>query len=404
MAGGVDQIALLEILKGFGYWVGLVDYYENPPAKPYADFHFQISTLDYESVKKIAIEHQATLIATSCTDQALLIAARLSEDLSLNFPLSFTQAKQLTNKNYMKEVFKTNNIPSSDYMTMDNYDPERLKNLNFPLIFKPVDNNSSKGISLVANISDAETAFSYALDFSREKKVICEEFLKGTEISIDAFIHDGFSQVVMVSQSDKIPNKGNYFPIYRSLYPVKVENQVYDQIREIVQKVAIAFQLKQTPLLIQAIITRDKVSVIELSARIGGGLKHYFIKQATGYDILSNYCQTLIGETPSYCNTYPDGFSYMMYYCYAKPGIFIETTGFEECKAKGVILEYFITKTKGMEIHGSNNSSGRIAAVLFRGKDADEISDKYDLFDKSVSCLNQNREDIMLHGIFSPLP
>lgn len=44
LAGGFDQIALIQELKKRGHSVILADYYENPPAKPYADEHFQVST------------------------------------------------------------------------------------------------------------------------------------------------------------------------------------------------------------------------------------------------------------------------------------------------------------------------------------------------------------------------
>ena len=39
LAGGSDQIALINELKKRGHYTVLVDYFENPPAKMYADKH-----------------------------------------------------------------------------------------------------------------------------------------------------------------------------------------------------------------------------------------------------------------------------------------------------------------------------------------------------------------------------
>ena len=39
LAGGSDQIALINELKSRGHEVVLVDYFDNPPAKSYADKH-----------------------------------------------------------------------------------------------------------------------------------------------------------------------------------------------------------------------------------------------------------------------------------------------------------------------------------------------------------------------------
>lgn len=53
LAGGYDQIALIQELKKRGFETILIDYYENPPAKNFADNHYQVSTLDIEAIKKL---------------------------------------------------------------------------------------------------------------------------------------------------------------------------------------------------------------------------------------------------------------------------------------------------------------------------------------------------------------
>ena len=62
LAGGSDQIALLKELSVRGHDTILLDYYENPPAKQYADKHIVASTLDVEKVKQVCIEEKVDLI------------------------------------------------------------------------------------------------------------------------------------------------------------------------------------------------------------------------------------------------------------------------------------------------------------------------------------------------------
>ena len=83
LAGGSDQIALINELKYRGHEVVLVDYFENPPAKPYADKHIVASTLDVEAVKQVAYDENVSLVCTACTDQALLTVANVAEQLKL---------------------------------------------------------------------------------------------------------------------------------------------------------------------------------------------------------------------------------------------------------------------------------------------------------------------------------
>ena len=64
LAGGFDQIALIKELRNRGNIVYLADYFENPPAKQYADKHFQISTLDENAVYELAKKEQVDMFTT----------------------------------------------------------------------------------------------------------------------------------------------------------------------------------------------------------------------------------------------------------------------------------------------------------------------------------------------------
>ena len=120
LAGGFDQIALINEIKSRGHIVYLADYYANPPAKKYADKHFQISTLDEEAVYQLALEKEVDLITTACTDQALLTVASVSERLGLPCYVSSETARNVTNKAYMKKIFSEFSIPTASCTLLEN--------------------------------------------------------------------------------------------------------------------------------------------------------------------------------------------------------------------------------------------------------------------------------------------
>ena len=122
LAGGYDQIALIKELKKRDYEVLLADYFENPPAKKEADFFAQISTLDEDRIYEFAKKERVNLVITACTDQALLTAATVSEKLGLSFYLNSNQARNVTNKFYMKQKFKEYGVPSADYRMYEKED------------------------------------------------------------------------------------------------------------------------------------------------------------------------------------------------------------------------------------------------------------------------------------------
>ena len=117
LAGGYPQIALINELKSRGITVLLADYYASPVAKPYADAFYQVSTLDIEAITDLAREKQVDFLITACTDQALLTVAKVSQTLGLPCYIDYKTALNVTNKSYMKEVFRENGISTAKHLS-----------------------------------------------------------------------------------------------------------------------------------------------------------------------------------------------------------------------------------------------------------------------------------------------
>ena len=62
LGGTVPHCELIRQLQTRGYYVILIDYLPNPPAKLVADEHIQESTLDKDAVLKVAVQRNASLV------------------------------------------------------------------------------------------------------------------------------------------------------------------------------------------------------------------------------------------------------------------------------------------------------------------------------------------------------
>ena len=224
LAGGADQIALIQELKKRGHQIILVDYFENPPAKKFADCHIVASTLDLVSVEQIAKEEGVDLVCTACTDQALLTVACVSEKLGLPCYIRYKTGLNVTNKSYMKKVLMANNIPTSKYTILSTDDESQIDGFIFPLVVKPVDCNSSKGVKRIENNEEFHKYTLEAINFSRTKTAIVEEFVEGREISADFYIDHGAAKFLSATTSLKIANRKS-FTILCSDYPAVNEQE-----------------------------------------------------------------------------------------------------------------------------------------------------------------------------------
>lgn len=401
LAGGFPQIALLTELKRRHIETILADYYSEPVAKPYADKFYQVSTLDVEAITAVAQREKVDFLITACTDQALMTVAHVSEMLGLPCYIDNQTARNVTNKEYMKNVFIKNHIPTARYIITDKVISEKPENMVYPLIVKPVDCNSSKGVKKVLNKDELQVALTDAIRFSRTGTAIVEEFIEGTELSVDVYVEDGNAHVLSVSNSDKIA-EADKFVIFRSRYPAAgMNDELKNRIAETAQKIADSFGLKNSPMLIQMLTDGKKVSVLEFSARTGGGVKYLLIKKVSGFDVISAVVDLTLGGKPHVSLCQPENKYISNEFLYCKRGVFDQLDGFEELKAEQVISDYYLFKWRGASFDKVENSGDRIAGFTIQADTPEEMVKKHQTAAGRIRVLNPDGCDIMRHDLLT---
>ena len=167
LGGTIPHISLIAKLKERGYYVVLIDFLNNPPAAHYADEHVRESTLDKEGVLDIAKRKQASLVISTCVDQANAVCCYVAEQLNLPHPYSYKIALDVTDKVKMKEILIANDIPTARHIYVNKIEDGMGKNLRYPLIVKPADSNSANGVKKVFSEDDLRTYLPVALKYSR---------------------------------------------------------------------------------------------------------------------------------------------------------------------------------------------------------------------------------------------
>ena len=174
VAGGLAQIELINQLKERGITTVLIDGNANALARPYADKFHQMAIFDIEAVKNLAVEEKVDFLITCCADQVLLVVAQVSEMLGLPCYIDYQTGQNVSDKKYMKRIFQENNIPTSRHVELTELDWERIKELQYPIVVKPVDAYSSRGVRKAQNPEELERYFNEAAQISRAGGVIVE--------------------------------------------------------------------------------------------------------------------------------------------------------------------------------------------------------------------------------------
>ena len=402
IAGGLPQIELIKQLKERGIGALLADGSPAAVARPYADKFFHVDVFDIDAIKKIAVDEDVDFLITVCADQVLLVVAQVSEELGLPCYIDYETCQNVSDKIRMKRIFKESGVPTTDYVETDHFELEVIGKLKYPLVVKPVDTYSSKGVRKAENLDELKQYYEEAHQIGRSGKVIVEEFFSGEEISVDAFVVNGKAMVLNVTNSEKVKDKDR-FVIFRGRYPVKASASVMKQIDEICQKIADGFGLVNAPLLVQLLHDGDHVSVLEFCARTGGNMKYLLIKYASGVDVIGATLDIFLGKEPDLRCKFERHNVVVNDFVYCHPGVFDHFEGFEDLEKEGVINEFHPVRLKGTQMRGVKSSSDRIAGMNIVADTIDEYNAKLARINASVKVLDIDGNDIMRHDLLTEL-
>lgn len=402
ITGGLPQIELIRQLKERGIETLLVDGSPYAVARPYADKFYHVDIFDIEAIKDIAISEGVDFLITVCADQVLLVVAQVSEMLGLPCYIDYETGMNVSDKIRMKRIFKECGVPTTDYVETDHLDMDAIGHLKYPLVVKPVDAYSSKGVRKAETEEELKRYYAEAQRIGRSGSVIVEEFFSGEEVSVDAFVVNGKAKVLNITNSDKVKDKDR-FVIFRGRYPAKVSESVSAKIQDVAQRIADGFKLVNAPLLIQLLVNGDDISVLEFCARTGGNMKYLLIKYASGVDVIGATIDITLGLEP---DLRPKTKAYPIVvndFIYCKPGTFDHFDGFEELEKEGVINEFHPVRLKGTEMRGVTSSSDRIAGMNIVANSIEEYNQKLNRINHSVRVISTTGEDIMRHDLLPNL-
>lgn len=396
LGGTAPHKLLVDKLHERGYYVVLVDYLANPPAKQVADEHIQASTLDKERVLEIAKEKNASLVISTCIDQANSVCCYVAEKLNLPHPYSYETSLLVTNKGLMKRRMKEYDVPSSSFILSQNAIEVDWNQVSFPCVVKPVDCNSSKGVHRADSLEEAKSYIEEAIRLSQTNEAIIEDFCPGDEIQVDCVALENDADVVMTRSKVKMAfGEGAVLNSVGSIVPAQIPEKLLPRLKVIAQNIARGFGLHNTPFFYQAIVSEDKVNVLEFAPRVGGGLSYYMIKNFVGFDAVEAAVDSFLGKPVDKSYHLPNRV-YRSCLLYAKSCTFDHVEGVEDLKANGIIKEFFITKAKGDAIDGDMRSSNRVASFIVEAADLNELQKHVSLCLNNVKVIDSEGNNVAI--------
>ena len=284
ITAGALQQSVIRTAQGMGLKVIATDSNPTAPGLKIADEAEVVDTLDLEAVLKVARRHKVDGVMTEQTDVAVPTAAYVAERLGLP-GIGYDVSLTVTNKWLMRERCRVAGLPGPEYRRATTLDEAvaAAEEIGPPVVIKPVDAQSSRGVAKILHIAEIPQWFAKTKGHSREGSVLVEEMMTGTESSAEGFVAGGQVHVFGICDKTKCPPPYSYD--IRLCYPGSFPATIHDEIRALNERVVRAMGLTLGMTHAEYIVTPRGVRLLEIAARgCGARVATHLIQAMTGLD------------------------------------------------------------------------------------------------------------------------
>lgn len=404
----MDDCQIVKTAQAMGVYVIVTDNHLDwtlAPAKTIADEAWDISWADIPQLKMKAQAAGVDGVMAGYDERRIKLAIELSKQLGTAFYAEDVDVLLKTfDKQLFKDICKENSVPvTKDYYKKDVDFDIWEREIEYPVVVKPIDNGGSAGIRTCYNREDLIQNMEYALSFSNADTVIVEELIKkAQEVVVYYTIAEG--EIVLSAMCDKyervITDGFNSLPdayVYPSIHLTEYLNKHNDDVIRTLKGMG----MKNGSANLQGFYTEDgRFVFFEMDFRPGGTNTYHFTDYFSGENYLKMMiCYSLTGEADKEELVKADplfgGHIGCIFTLLSKDGVITEQSGKEEIDSWPNILYscFYHPIGKSIEVNGSQVPKTFRAYIV--GDNIDEIKDAICKIQKTIVVLDQNGNNML---------
>jgi carbamoyl-phosphate synthase large subunit len=371
--GGDNQLTLIEAARDIGIRSVVIDPNPEAPGRKICDHFEVVEAADYNLTKNIALKYKAGGIVTSQMENPLKMMARLAKEFEFVFP-SPEVIERCRNKYLMKQAFLMNNIPCAKGILIvekTHITPEIIKDFKFPLIIKPLDSYSSRGVYRVTSFKDLLHFESESRNNSSDGSVIIEEYIDGPEYSVEALTYRGKTKIVQFTE--KIITPFPHTVEIGHLQPANLNEEQKAKIEEIVTNAITSLGIDNSASHTELKMRDNNPVIIEIGARLGGDyISSYLTLISTGVNMDKGAINLAFGLEPD-IEQKSSHFSYIKYLDLPPGRVLSQVNEWIMIKDIPYVVHANLNVSVGQIIPPLTDSSKRPGFIIVSGNSRNEV-------------------------------
>lgn len=293
-----ETVSLVLKAKEMGLYTIVTDYDPNAYAKQFADQPENINAVDIDELVALAKRENVDGILVGVAEALLPAYCEVCARLNLPSYSTLDKFEIMVRKDLFKQKCRDFGVP-----IIREYDFNYLDEIQFPVIVKPVDSCSSKGIRICYNFEDLKDAKSYALEYSHSGRLIVEEYMTGDEVISYYVIQDG--NPIFVGMCDRYTHKEktNLVQLPTSyIFPSRHIDSYLVHTDPAIKSLIRGLGLENGSIFFQCFVDSEGiVRTYEPGFRLNGAQEHIVISKVSGIDAKEMYINyALSGKVADY--------------------------------------------------------------------------------------------------------
>jgi len=282
--GSHSEYPVIQAAQAQGWYVISTGNDEGALGHMTADKYVKGDYSNKEWVLKLALDEQVEAIISGANDFAYISTAYACEKLGLPGHDSYETARTIHIKNNFREMTERIGIRTPKIRKCCNESDIRqaVTEIGFPLLVKPVDLTGGKGVKTCIEMNETIEAFYAAMEVTREKYVIVEQFISGSAHGITTLLKN--KKVVWYSIDNEQYGINKYLVLGAcspSDIPQHAEFTLVNNIEKIAQHCELVDGLFHTQFILDK---SDYPIMIDPCRRMPGDLYILLAKYTTGVD------------------------------------------------------------------------------------------------------------------------
>ncbi|MEK4099974.1 ATP-grasp domain-containing protein [Bacillus sp. FSL E2-0195] len=314
---------------------------------------------------------------TTTSEFYLEIVSELAHKYSL--PRNSVQAiRNCRNKLETRKCLKEGKVrqPKFEEVTSISDINKSLNIIGLPCIVKPVDDSGSNGVRFCKTVAEVKEQTLEILSWKKNSRgqataqtVLLEEFIDAPEYSVEIFSFEGKGICVGITEKKLIGFP--HFVEHQHVFPAKLPIDVTRKIQNTVEDALKAVGITNGPTHTEVKLTPQGCAIIEINARLAGGMIPKLIQISTGIDMLEYQLLLAVGKYKEPILNYQK-YAGIKFIVSDLDGILNDIRGIEKVRTLQGVNQVNININRGDKVISPKNAYDRLGYVIVEGNSYEE--------------------------------